>query len=81
MQHMKLLTVSNLNIEPFKAKNNIKLKANSNHLQLAYELCSNNTSNECRRYINHYEHLRNSFHKLKKSFCKKNTKQCKELGL
>ena len=91
-----LLFQCNNHIEPFVVDNNIKLPkcnkytnspsnihlgATIEHLELAYKLCQSNPDLTCVKYVNNYDNLRKTFHKLKKEYCNKYPSRCNELEL
>ena len=51
------------------------------HLELAYQLCANDSSRNCRKYIQVYEKLRGLYHEMKLDYCNKNPKMCEKLNL
>ena len=70
-------------IESFKDKlsHEIKMGVNPEHFEMAYTLCQSNPDVSCRKYIHHYDGLRNTFHKLKDDYCQNNPTHCTEIGL
>ena len=78
-----LLTIyiisDNYNYEKFTSKNdNIKL----DHLKLANQLCNEtNDYPQCKKFNYFYDRTIASFKRLKKIYCGKNPKECKNIGL
>ena len=71
----------NYKLEHF-APDDTSLGAKIEHLQLAYNLCSNNKdSSLCNKYISHYDNLKKSFNQLKTGYCQNNRDKCKKIGL
>ena len=66
-------------IEFFSSNSKTKLGVETEHLEYAYKLCTQDQSPECRNFVILYDKLRKSFKKLKKNFCDYNPDKCKEL--
>ena len=68
-------------IESFQDNEHISLGAPIEHLELAYNLCSEENSKYCKKYVLHYEKLRSSFKRLKNNYCKKFPELCEKMNI
>ena len=70
---------NNYNYEKFTGKaDNVKM----DHLKLANQLCNEtNDYPQCKKFNYFYDRTIASFKKLKKIYCDKNPKKCKNIGL